>query len=92
MIGVSAGATATDAVTVCVDLQNNDFAGQAPSAGGGADFFIREGTGTNTLILPGYAGGATDNAAVTAFVQGQNTGTPTGFVSSGDGITGTACP
>ncbi len=92
VIGVSAGATATDAVTVCVDLQNNDFAGQAPSGGGGADFFIREGTGTNTLILPGYAGGATDNAAVTAFVQGQNTGTPTGFVSSGDGITGTACP
>ncbi|GHA13481.1 hypothetical protein GCM10008090_24020 [Arenicella chitinivorans] len=92
LIGISAGATATDAVTVCVDLQNNDFAGQAPSAGGGADFFIREGTGTNTLILPGYAGGATDNAAVTAFIQGQNTGTPTGFVSSGDGITGTACP
>ena len=53
----------------------NSIAGSG--ANGGTDFRVRQRFGT-TVRLPGYGGGATDTAAVVAFIQGRNTGAETG--------------
>jgi hypothetical protein len=65
-------------------------------ANGATDFRLRERFAT-TVRLPGYAGANNDNAAVTAFIQGNNGGTPTGLVANnvptGAGyIGGAPCP
>jgi len=94
IMSIYAGAISTDTFTVCADITANDLAGQAPVAGI-ADFDIFEGSGTNTLNLPGYAG-TPDGATVEAFLQGQNVGSPTAdaLVTGAGQITGTgtSCP
>ncbi len=46
-------------------------------ANGGTDFRVRQ-RFSSTVRLPGYAGAATDTAAVVTFIQGRNTGAETG--------------
>ncbi|MBC8096166.1 MAG: hypothetical protein H7Y43_10165, partial [Akkermansiaceae bacterium] len=74
--------------------------GVPPTGVGNIDFRLRQRQST-TIRLPGYAGGATDTAAVVAFIQGNNNlgGTPTGLTSvsspPGGGFTGgspATCP
>jgi hypothetical protein len=65
-------------------------------ANGATDFRLRERFATS-VRLPGYAGANNDNAAVTAFVQANNGGSPTGLVANnvptGAGyIGGAPCP
>jgi hypothetical protein len=64
-------------------------------SGPSADFRLRQRMAT-TVKLPGYAGANNDNAAVIAFVQSRNGGTPTGSVSNtvptGGGFIGGTCP
>jgi hypothetical protein len=79
-IFTQAGATGTDTSFMCIDIGGagalaNSIAGSG--ANGGTDFRVRQRFGT-TVRLPGYAGGATDTAAVVAFIQGRNTGAETG--------------
>ncbi|MBP7675231.1 MAG: putative Ig domain-containing protein [Thermoanaerobaculia bacterium] len=92
--GVSPG----DTYSICLTLGGagalaNSFTGTGTD--GGTDFRLRQRQST-TVRLPGYAGGATDTAAVVSFVQGNNGGSPTGSaaVSSppGGGFLGSACP
>ncbi|KAA3609215.1 MAG: hypothetical protein DWQ05_23045 [Calditrichaeota bacterium] len=85
------GTTSAGAVTSCVDFKNNTIAGSG--AFGSADFRFRQ-RNSATVNLPGYGGSATSTAGVIAFVQGQNTGTPTGSVtinSTGFTGAGTGC-
>ena len=77
--GVSVG----DTYQICVSLSGNTLAGSGQDsnpAGSGTeqDFRLRQRQST-TVRLPGYAGGATDTAAVVAFLQGQNPGAETGL-------------
>jgi hypothetical protein len=97
-IVAQAGATATDAGLLCVDIGGagalaNSIAGSG--ANGGTDFRLRQRFGT-TVRLPGYGGAPTDTAAVIAFVQGRNTGSETGSATveaPGVGfVGGAACP
>ncbi len=94
VIGLGAGAVGGDMTTLCADIDNNTFAGQAPA--GGFDFALAELAGTNTIILPGYAGGATDTGAAVTHIQGNNVGVPTGFgfITAPGSIlgTGATCP
>jgi hypothetical protein len=76
----TAGSTTTDAGLLCVDIGGagalaNSLTGSG--AVGATDFRLRQRFNT-TVRLPGYAGSATDTAAVIAFVQGRNTGSETG--------------
>ena len=75
-----AGAALGDDDTLCVDIGGagalaNSLVGSG--ANGGTDFRVRQRFST-TVRLPGYVGGATDTAAVVAFIQGRNTGAETG--------------
>jgi len=77
----------------CVQLSGNSMTGSGLL--GGTDFRLRQRQGT-TVRLPGYAGGNTNTAAVVAFVQGNNGGTPTGSVAvnvppGGGFVGGAAC-
>jgi hypothetical protein len=62
-------------------------------AQGGVDVRVRRGSAVN-LRMPGYAGGADDDAAVTAFLSGRNDVTSTAITSPGTGTYsgGGACP
>jgi large repetitive protein len=80
-----AGAVGGDAGFLCVDIGGagasaNSLAGSG--AGGATDFRVRQRMNT-TVRLPGYAGGATDTAAVVSFIQGRNTGAETGSATVG---------
>ena len=98
-LGINAGATGTDTSIVCADVQNNSLSGASGASSGGADFAVFTTSGAPagpTVILPGYAGGAKDAAAVVSFVQGQNGGSPSGLASfspNSVGVlgTGTSC-
>ncbi|HKY44029.1 MAG TPA: Calx-beta domain-containing protein, partial [Pyrinomonadaceae bacterium] len=75
-----AGAAAGDNDVLCVDIGGagalaNSLVGSG--ANGGTDFRVRQ-RFESTVRLPGYGGGATDTAAVVAFIQGRNTGAETG--------------
>ncbi len=92
-IYILAGGNIGDSGTVCALIEDNSFVG-----GGGffSDFGIDQ-LFNATVNLPGYSGGNNDTAAVIAFVQGNNSGLPTGTVllsGSGGGVTGTgsSCP
>ena len=91
----SAGAAAADGGLLCAGISNNSLTGSG--ANGGTDFQLRQLFDT-TFRLPGYLGSADNTAAVVAFVQGSNGGTPTGsataaFPASGGGfVGGAACP
>jgi uncharacterized repeat protein (TIGR01451 family) len=89
-----AGATTGDSSDLCADISSNSFVG----AGGGSDDFRLRQRKSTTFKLPGYAGTPGDTAAVVSFVQGNNTGTPSGsatvdFPGTGGGfVGGGACP
>ena len=75
-----AGAAVGDDDVLCVDIGGagalaNSLVGSG--ANGGTDFRVRQ-RFSATVRLPGYVGGATDTAAVVAFIQGRNTGAETG--------------
>ncbi len=77
----------------CVQLSGNSMTGSGLL--GGTDFRLRQRQQT-TVRLPGYAGGNTNTAAVVAFVQGNNGGTPTGSAAvnvppGGGFVGGAAC-
>jgi Bacterial Ig-like domain (group 2)/Cadherin-like domain len=100
-IHLNAGLITGDNPQVCVDLGGpgalaNAITGSGSGGAAGTDFRLRQRMAT-TVRLPGYAGGNADNAAVTAYVQGRNGGTPTGLAQNtvstgGGGFTGgSAC-
>lgn len=86
---LNAGTTAAGIATVCLDIRGNDVVNSSSSFD--EDFRLRQ-RNNSTVNLPGYTGGSSDTAAVVAFVQGNNTGAPTGSAAvsgSGGGFTGT---
>ncbi|MFN2335090.1 MAG: hypothetical protein ABR550_11785, partial [Wenzhouxiangellaceae bacterium] len=86
---LNAGTTAAGVAQVCLDVRSNDLRNSAGSAFDD-DFRLRQ-RNNSAVRLPGYTGTATDTAAVIAFVQGNNTGTPTGSAAvSGAGFGGGA--
>ena len=100
-INLNGGVTPGDTFAICAQIggaavaQKNDLDSAAGPFGGG-DFRLRQRQST-TVRLPGYAGGATDTAAVVAFVNANNTvsGSGTATVSSPPGggfVGGAACP
>ena len=66
-IFVQSGVVSTDTVAVCASISGNTAA--SPSS----DIRVRQRFLNTTLRLPGYAGSGTDDAAVVAFLLGQNT-------------------
>jgi hypothetical protein len=95
---LNGGVTIGDTYSTCFDMGGagalaNSIVGTGTD--GGDDFRVRQRQNT-TVRLPGYAGAATDTAAVVAFIQGRNTGAETGSASaSGTGggfVGGAACP
>jgi hypothetical protein len=92
------GTSSGDAHQACLSIGGagglaNSLTGSG--ANGGTDFRLRQRMAT-TVRLPGYAGANNDNAAVVAFVQGNNGGTPTGSVANsvptgGGYVGGAAC-
>jgi hypothetical protein len=91
-IHLNAGTTPGDAYQITLTLGGagalaNNITGSGqesnPAAGTGQDFRLRQRQST-TVRLPGYAGANNDNAAVVAFVQGNNdsVSTPSGLASN----------
>jgi uncharacterized repeat protein (TIGR01451 family) len=89
-----AGAATGDSNVLCANISSNSFVGASGTFND--DFRLRQRKAT-TFRLPGYGGTPGDTAAVVAFVQGNNTGTPSGsatvdFPGTGSGfIGGVAC-
>jgi large repetitive protein len=86
----SAGDAAGDGGLLCAGISGNSLTGSG--ANGGTDFHLHQRFDT-TFRLPGYLGTADNTAAVVAFVQGNNGGTPSGtaiadFPASGGGFVG----
>ena len=89
-IHVNSGTNSGNAFEVCVDIKTNSIAASGNNVNiGEEDFRVRQRQST-TVRLPGYAGSATDDAAVVSFIQGQNTGAETGSASHSVGFTGGA--
>jgi hypothetical protein len=93
------GIVSGDAGSVCLDLgsslaaDRNNLTNAGNEAMGGADVRVRLGQAVN-LRMPGYAGGATDDAAVASYLTGRNDLTSTTISSPGSGAYsgGGACP
>ena len=93
------GILAADAGSVCLDAggaiaadrNHITLAGNEPA--GGVDIRVRRGSAVN-LRMPGYAGGADDDAAVTTYLTGRNDVSTTSITSPGTGTYagGGACP
>jgi hypothetical protein len=99
-IHLNGGTVPGDLYQICLKIGGagalaNSITGSG--ANGGTDFRLRQRQAT-TVRLPGYAGAATATAAVVAFVQSNNGGTPSGLANvnspPGGGFigTGTSCP
>lgn len=102
-VHLNGGTNVGDTFAICADiggagaLENSivgsGLDGVPPTGLGNIDFRLRQRQAT-TVRLPGYAGANNDNAAVIAYVQGRNVGSPTGLVSNtvptGGGFTGGA--
>ena len=83
------GILPTDAGSVCLDLGGATPPIETPTnagneAQGGADIRVRLGSAVD-LRLPGYAGGADDDAAVTTYLTGRNDVTTVSVTSPGTG-------
>ncbi len=80
-------------VVECLDLQGNVLTGAGPQSG---DIRVLHGIDTNTVRLPGYAGGPYDAAAVIAYLNGRNTSSRTvaNAPAAGPGYVnaGASCP
>ena len=93
------GTTAGDTHFLCASIGGagglkNDLAGSGNVPGGGFDIRPRQRQST-TIRLPGYAGAATDTAAVATFLNGQNTTTVAAISASAASngfVNGAACP
>ena len=86
----SAGDVAGDGGLLCAAISGNSLTGSG--ANSSTDFLLQQRFGT-TFRLPGYLGTADNTAAVVAFVQGANGGTPSGtatadFPATGGGFVG----
>ncbi|HYC92389.1 MAG TPA: Ig-like domain-containing protein [Thermoanaerobaculia bacterium] len=98
-IHLNAGTTPGDTFSVCTTIGGPGALANAitgSGASGGTDFRLRQRQAT-TVRLPGYAGAPSDTAAVVAFVQSNNGGTPTGSAAvstppGGGFIGGASCP
>ncbi len=95
---VDMGITTGDAGSVCLDAggalaDRNHLTLAGNEAAGGADIRVRRGQAVN-LRMPGYAGGADDDAAVTTYLSGRNDVTTLNVTSPGTGTYsgGGACP
>ncbi|MCL4256724.1 MAG: hypothetical protein KJ043_23400, partial [Anaerolineae bacterium] len=96
-IRVDAGATSTDTTTICADFNGDNLAGNrnnATTIAGLNGIRIRQRFAGTTYILEDYAGGATNMAAVQAFLDARNTLSPTSLADfAGGGFIGIAdCP
>jgi hypothetical protein len=83
------GILAADAGSVCFDLgggagDRNALTNAGNEPAGGADIRVRLGSAVN-LRMPGYAGGATDDAAVISYLTGRNDITSISVTSPGSG-------
>ena len=96
---LNGGTTPGDTYQVCVSLSGNALAGSGqdtiPAGSAFGDFRLRQ-RQTTTVRLPGYAGSATDTAAVVTFLQGLNPGGEIGVASvnsppGGGFVGGAAC-
>ncbi|MCG8406610.1 MAG: tandem-95 repeat protein [Phycisphaerales bacterium] len=92
-IRLDIGTVSGDTSALCVDLQGNTFDVPNAPANWVNDLTLRQ-RNNGTLSLPGYVGGATDLAAIEAFIQGNNVGNPTvsGTFTGSPGVDGNACP
>jgi hypothetical protein len=84
-VHLNSGTTSGNDQINCLDLRSNTLAGSGVAANGGFDVRLRQRFLT-TVRLPGYAGANNDNAAVAAFVQSNNAGSPT--VSASNNVAG----
>lgn len=98
-VHLNGGTVPGDTYQICTDVGGagalaNNLVGSG--ANGGTDFRLRQRQAT-TVRLPGYGGANNNDAAVVAFVQGRNTGGPSGLASNtvptgGGFVGGAACP
>jgi hypothetical protein len=85
-ISLNAGTQIGNTNQVCLDLKNNNSAGNPPQ--GGVDYRLRQRMLT-TVFLPGYGGAATDTTAVDAYVLARpNTASGSGTVAAAAAGTG----
>ncbi|MEA2693387.1 MAG: hypothetical protein QOJ16_2774 [Acidobacteriota bacterium] len=96
-IQLNGGTVPGDTYQVCAMIGGAGLANSITGSGanGGTDFRLRQRQST-TVRLPGYGGANSDNAAVVAFVQGNNggaSGLASNTVSTGGGgfVGGSAC-
>lgn len=76
-VQVNLGTVTGDNYVATVDIKNNNGStGGSTDVSTGSDYVLRQRMLT-TMKLPGYTGANNDNAAVAAFIQGQNIGTET---------------
>jgi len=96
-IQLNNGTVATDNFTSCVDIRSNSIAGSGSGAvsPNNADVRLRQRQST-TVRLPSYGGANNNDAAVVAFVSGNNTvstGASSNTVPTGGGyVGGASCP
>ena len=89
-IRVDAGAVSTDTTTICADIRGNTA---TTTAAGLFGIRVRQRFTNTSFMLEGYAGGATDDGAVQAFLAGNNAGATTSADHGGAGFTPNAnCP
>jgi VCBS repeat-containing protein len=88
-IRLDAGAVSTDTTTVCADMFGNTA---TTSAVGLFGIRVRQRFAGTHFLLEGYAGSATDDAAVQAFLAGQNNAATTSADHAGAGFTSGNCP
>ena len=89
-IRVDAGTVSADTTTICADIRANTATTTAVGLFG---IRARQRFAGTTFILEDYAGGATDDAAVQAFLSAANNGATTSADHGGAGFTSIAdCP
>ncbi|WP_456831526.1 beta strand repeat-containing protein [Deinococcus sp. UYEF24] len=85
----SGNATVGESATLCLNLNANTSAGNNASGQGGG-YVVRQRAG-NTYQLQGYAGGATDAAAVKSFIQSKEQGGNAARIRAITNVTNAAC-
>ena len=89
-IRIDSGTVGTDATTICADVAGNTATTTAVGLFG---IRVRQRLAGTTFILEDYAGAPTDDAAVAAFLSGNNNGATTSADHGGAGFTTIAdCP
>jgi hypothetical protein len=92
-IRMDSGVTAGDAFANCINFGANSITGASDAANKDFRLVVNDNT---TIRLPGYAGGATDGAAVATFAAGKiGSGAQGTAVANSPGVfsgTGSTCP